>query len=141
VHGACSNCKDYSVEEEVIAWRTRENKRQEREAGAPTARDHLLDLTARTERPCPECGATALTVGTVFLVSDDGNRRRAGGWAYCTGCEAAPHPTMPGPEQILIDRIRALHYDDHGLCHECTESHGVLYPCPTIRAIEEAPVG
>lgn len=35
-----------------------------------------------------------------------------------------------------LDAVRALHINDYGLCGECTNSHGVLWPCPTIRALD-----
>ncbi|MGA5202793.1 hypothetical protein [Streptomyces variegatus] len=103
VFGACSHCRDYSVEEEVIQWRNRENKRHAAEEAAlalSDARDHFLDLTSRSDRPCPGCGEETLTVVTVTLVLAPGaqgeqpTKRVVGGWAYCTACDATPHPTM-----------------------------------------------
>ncbi|MFJ2882407.1 hypothetical protein [Streptomyces sp. NPDC087272] len=35
----------------------------------------------------------------------------------------------------IIDRVRSLHHQDGNLCMECTESHGVLWPCPTIQVL------
>ena len=35
-----------------------------------------------------------------------------------------------------LDAVRALHANDYGPCYECTGSHGVLWPCPTIRALD-----
>lgn len=35
-----------------------------------------------------------------------------------------------------IQRIRALHRNEYGSCWECTHESSVLYPCPTIRALD-----
>jgi hypothetical protein len=40
------------------------------------------------------------------------------------------------PAEVAIARVRALHVDEYGLCGECTGSHGVPYPCPTVRALD-----
>lgn len=32
-------------------------------------------------------------------------------------------------------RLRAQHRNEYGLCVECTGSHGVPWPCPTIHAL------
>jgi hypothetical protein len=44
----------------------------------------------------------------------------------------------PTREQLLeaVDRIRALHREECGCCAHCTRAESVLYPCPTIRALE-----
>jgi hypothetical protein len=97
VHGICSHCRGYSVEEEVIAWRTHENTRHDRQEAALAAseaqKSSHLDLASTDGRPCPSCGREALIVVTVTLVAD-GERRPAGGWAVCAECGATPHPTM-----------------------------------------------
>lgn len=36
-----------------------------------------------------------------------------------------------------IARIRELHTEDYGSCRECTHSHSVPWPCPTIRALDQ----
>jgi len=38
--------------------------------------------------------------------------------------------------QARIAAVHALHHDDYGLCYACTNSHGVLWPCPTIAALD-----
>ena len=40
------------------------------------------------------------------------------------------------PAEAAIARVRALHVDEYGLCGECIGSHGVLWPCPTIRELD-----
>lgn len=42
--------------------------------------------------------------------------------------------------EAQVAAVRALHHDDYGLCHACTNSHGVPWPCPTITAID-SPAG
>lgn len=44
----------------------------------------------------------------------------------------------PTREQLLeaVDRVRALHREEYGCCAHCTRAESVLYPCPTIRALE-----
>jgi hypothetical protein len=37
-----------------------------------------------------------------------------------------------------IAAVRALHYDDYGICMACSGSHGVPWPCPTITALDGA---
>ncbi|MFF4179652.1 hypothetical protein [Streptomyces sp. NPDC001750] len=36
----------------------------------------------------------------------------------------------------VIDQVRQLHHQDGSLCGECTESHGVLWPCTTIQTLD-----
>jgi hypothetical protein len=43
--------------------------------------------------------------------------------------------------ETALDRVRALHVNGYGLCDECTSSHGVPWPCPTIRALDEPAPG
>jgi hypothetical protein len=44
----------------------------------------------------------------------------------------------PTREQLLatIDRVRVLHVEEFGCCAHCTREDSVLYPCPTIRALD-----
>ncbi|MCG0069708.1 hypothetical protein L0F81_41765 [Streptomyces tricolor] len=39
--------------------------------------------------------------------------------------------------EAAIARVRALHVNGYGLCDECTGSHGVPWPCPTIQALDQ----
>jgi predicted ATP-dependent serine protease len=96
VLGACSHCKDYSVEEEVIQWRNREQKRYEREQQALAASaDNTTAITATADydRRCRRCDRPAVTVVKVTGTLD-GTVYPLGGWAYCTACLDTPHPTM-----------------------------------------------
>lgn len=36
-----------------------------------------------------------------------------------------------------VERVRALHENDGGICPACTAAVAVLYPCPTIAALAE----
>ncbi|MFE8961728.1 hypothetical protein [Streptomyces iakyrus] len=38
--------------------------------------------------------------------------------------------------EAAVARVRALHTNGSGLCDECTGSHGVPWPCATIRALD-----
>jgi hypothetical protein len=44
----------------------------------------------------------------------------------------------PTREQLLeaVERIRALHREEYGCCAHCTRAESVLYPCPTMQALE-----
>ncbi|WP_327345971.1 hypothetical protein [Streptomyces europaeiscabiei] len=39
--------------------------------------------------------------------------------------------------KAAIDRVRALHANEHGCCAHCTRADAVLFPCPTIEALDE----
>jgi hypothetical protein len=73
----------------VIAWRVQENERHEAQQRA--AEGVGMNASADAPRPCPECGELLFTVVTVRVLTAAGPRV-AGGWAYCSGCEATPHP-------------------------------------------------
>lgn len=36
----------------------------------------------------------------------------------------------------VVERVRSLHRQEYGSCAECTHESSVLYPCPTIRALD-----
>lgn len=91
VFGWCSHCKEHGVAEEVGAWRIREHRLQEEQDQA--ARGHGTNASVAAPVECPECGELLLTVVTVRVLTAAGPRV-AGGWAYCTGCDATPHPVM-----------------------------------------------
>ncbi|MFE9127806.1 hypothetical protein ACFYOF_20765 [Streptomyces sp. NPDC007148] len=93
VHGWCAI--ERSLDEELIAWRTRERSRYEI-AKTVCAASPAIDTTAEYERPCPACGREALTVTSVRVQLDDAPRL-AGGWALCLHCNATPHPVMEDP--------------------------------------------
>lgn len=38
--------------------------------------------------------------------------------------------------ESAIERVRALHRDEYGLCSECTDARGVPWPCATVRALK-----
>lgn len=44
----------------------------------------------------------------------------------------------PTREQLLaaVERVRKLHAEEFGCCSHCTCEDSVLYPCPTIRALD-----
>jgi len=44
----------------------------------------------------------------------------------------------PTRETLLaaVDRVRKLHENDGGICSACTAAIAVLYPCPTVRALD-----
>ncbi|MET7809761.1 hypothetical protein ABZT26_02740 [Streptomyces sp. NPDC005395] len=100
VHDICSHCDGYSVEEEVIAWRTRENRLHD--AAAATAgrgSDTATELRRIDGQPCLDCGRETVTVIAVYMRFASGPRagdalRPVGGWAHCATCDATPHPTM-----------------------------------------------
>lgn len=35
-----------------------------------------------------------------------------------------------------VERVRELHRQEWGACAECTHESGVLWPCPTIQALD-----
>ncbi|WP_233646808.1 hypothetical protein [Streptomyces sp. BSE6.1] len=99
VHDICSHCWGYSVEEEVIAWRTRENRLHDAATAAPAGNATSTELRRTSEQPCPDCGRETLTVIAVYMRFTTGPRagdalRLIGGWAHCVTCDATPHPTM-----------------------------------------------
>lgn len=103
VHGWCATCPGRDAAQETVAWRVKETRRHEATQGAAfaaEARRHTVDLAATHDHPCPACGQEALTLVTVSLYPTRGEQRTAGGWAYCTACDATPHPlwetTAPG---------------------------------------------
>lgn len=89
--GWCSHCPGHDPAEEVVAWRTRDNREHQARTSTlvATSEDNRIDLRAVPERPCPACGREELTVVTVTLVEGP-TRRDAGGWAYCTACGHVP---------------------------------------------------
>lgn len=135
VHGFCADCPESSAEAELVAWRQHERARYEVTKQAVTAPPRA-GFTTAAQRLCHDCGREALTVVTASFSSDEGTKT-AGGWALCLHCHATPHPTYRGPEAAPIDRVRALHTEEHGCCAHCTRAAAVLYPCPTIEALEE----
>ncbi|WP_405759450.1 hypothetical protein OG234_13230 [Streptomyces sp. NBC_01420] len=101
VHGWCALCAGYGYAREALAWRVRENRREEATRAALDAsgsNPSTVDLTSAPERPCPSCGRETMTV--VQAVSTfDGRVRTIGGWAECSNCGATPHPTMPDVQE------------------------------------------
>lgn len=60
----------------------------------------------------------------------------------CTGCARVLDSCIRETEraeraEAALARVRALHSNGYGLCDECTGSHGVPWPCPTIRALDQ----
>lgn len=48
-----------------------------------------------------------------------------------------PHDRRaPDGAEAAVARVRALHTEDHGCCSHCTREDAVLYPCPTVRALD-----
>ncbi|MEU0947652.1 hypothetical protein ABZ379_33870 [Streptomyces canus] len=103
--GWCADCNPViqeGVGEELVAWRTRENRRHEAyQAALAASRSNppTVDLAATHDHLCPACGQEALTLVTVRLTTDSGEQRKAGGWAHCTACDATPHPTLEEPDR------------------------------------------
>lgn len=97
VHGWCAHCKGYTAADEAVAWRVWAAERQARQDAAADAGRDQGGITASADpaHSCPQCGELLLTVVTVRVLTDDGPRV-AGGWAYCSGCGATPHPLMAG---------------------------------------------
>lgn len=95
VHGWCSHCRGHDAIEETCAWRVWEGERQARREAAMEAQEARpgINAAATPNQRCPGCGDLALTVVTVRVLTDTGPRV-AGGWAYCTACDATPHPVM-----------------------------------------------
>ncbi|MGY5048269.1 hypothetical protein ACWDE0_21955 [Streptomyces sp. 900105755] len=60
---------------------------------------------------------------------------RAGAAAYAVITEIL-HLRHATPAEAAIARVRALHREEYGCCAECTHESGVLWPCPTIRALD-----
>lgn len=120
--GWCSHCKEHGPAEEVVAWRARENKRHADEETARAlsdARDHFLDVALHSDRPCPGCGEEALTVVTVTLVlagepGEQPVKRVAGGWAYCTGCDAVPAACYCQPGDAPYLAVPAIEEESRG---------------------------
>lgn len=40
------------------------------------------------------------------------------------------------PAEAALARVRGLHAEEYGLCRECTSVHAVLWPCPTVQALD-----
>jgi hypothetical protein len=64
-----------------------------------------------------------------------GTEDEAGAAAYAVMVEIL-RVRQATPVETAITRVRALHRNEYGLCDECTGSHGVPWPCPTIRALD-----
>lgn len=95
VHGRCAHCKGYSAADEAVAWRVWAAELQARQDAAAEAGGERPGITASADpaRRCPQCRELMLTVVRVRVLTDTGPRV-AGGWAYCFGCDATPHPLM-----------------------------------------------
>jgi hypothetical protein len=78
--------------------------------------DQLAALREVSRGYCPHCGRGDCTPDVDAYEQQRAGRVRA---------EAA------------LARTRALHCEEYGCCAECTNSHAVLWPCPTIRALDE----
>jgi hypothetical protein len=39
--------------------------------------------------------------------------------------------------ETAVDRVRALHQEDYGICAHCTRAEAVPFPCATIQALDE----
>jgi hypothetical protein len=129
VLGACSHCPDYSVEEEVIQWRNRENKRYAAEQAAladraahPAETDGeesdtvpLATADALPGQLCPGCGRHALVVCTV-TVGTVRDVKTVGGWAYCTACDYVPAACycQPGDTPHLAVPAPTTEENTHG---------------------------
>lgn len=100
VHGWCFTCKDRTPGDEALAWRGWAAERQALREASAEAGQGQPHITAGADpaRRCPECGELLLTVVTVRVLTDSGPRV-AGGWAYCSGCDATPHPVMAVSER------------------------------------------
>lgn len=97
VHGWCADCPGKDHAQEALAWRVRENRRNDAEQAAlaaSRANRNTVELAATHGHLCPVCGQEALTLVTVRLSTASGGQRTAGGWAHCTACDATPHPTL-----------------------------------------------
>lgn len=59
----------------------------------------------------------------------------------CTSCARILDSSIRETEraekaEAAIARVRVLHREAYGCCEECTNSHAVLWPCPTIQALD-----
>lgn len=114
---------------------------------ADQTRQSLADTTRALERH-REAAATAIREAEQRAGQAEAalTALRAVARGYCPHCgrgDAAP--TVEDWEQqkqradraeAAITRICTLHREEYGCCTECTGSHAVLYPCPTIRALD-----
>ncbi|WP_328427903.1 hypothetical protein [Streptomyces sp. NBC_00443] len=115
--GWCSHCKDHGPAEEVVAWRARANREHEARQAALAASaantDPVIDLAAKRDRPCPACGAEALTVVSVTVV-EGRTRREVGGWAFCTACDAVPAACYCQPGDAPYLAVPAIEEESRG---------------------------
>lgn len=84
------------------------------------------ELTPRLKTAICEALTAARTTG----VDDE-----AGAAAYAVMVEIL-RVRQATPAETAIDRVRALHREEHGSCAECTHEFSVPFPCPTIRALD-----
>ncbi|MET9436939.1 hypothetical protein [Streptomyces sp. NPDC006551] len=123
-------------------------RRYETEHPAEPARRHtvdtaqLLNLADRAERgPLTDAEAARLRNGIAKLHTriDEyrDSRRRWMDAAYADRRCALEQQQRAEQAEAKVERVRALHRNDAGLCAECTGSHGEPSPCATIRALDE----
>ncbi|WP_030344823.1 hypothetical protein [Streptomyces sp. NRRL S-1022] len=69
----------------------------------------------------------------------DALRAECRAWAEAESADIAAGSYAGRVEELqgAIARVRALHVNSYGLCDECTGSHGVPWPCPTIQALDQ----
>ncbi|KOV86086.1 MULTISPECIES: hypothetical protein [unclassified Streptomyces] len=97
----------------------------------------LAALRAVARGYCPHCGR-----GDAAPTVEDWEQERqsAGFWFdqhKRARQSAADQRQRAKRAEAAITRVRDLHREEYGLCDECTGSHGVPWPCPTIQALDQ----
>jgi len=105
-----------------------------------TERTHLDDLIRRGARALNPTEANRLLRLLELDHADRQQERRTAGGLMAQvqqlGGQLKDMTVRAEQAEATIAAVRALHHDDYGLCHACTTSHGIPWPCPTITAID-----
>jgi hypothetical protein len=105
-----------------------------------TAREAFASTTARAARAEVERARAAERMA-VYRAAWHSARGRAT-HQRCINAdlrtELAAKANRAEQAQAAIARVRALHREEYGCCAHCTRADSVLWPCPTIRALDKA---
>jgi len=109
-----------------------------------TERTQLDDLIRRGANAInPAEGNRLLRLLELDHADRQQERRTAGGLMaqmQQIGGQLKDMTTRAEEAEAKLAAVRALHHDDYGLCHACTNSHGIPWPCLTITAIDATTV-